>query len=77
MIKIEKVVNENIPVNSPFTCIACATNDNKNTYNIRVFNPYTDSRLPLCSECIKRLKLEIEFLEAGNELEGTNNDRTN
>ena len=69
MLKIEKIVNEGVPVNNTFTCIACATNNNKNTYSIRLFNPYLDNRIPLCSECIKRLKLEIEFLEASNELE--------
>ena len=69
MLKIEKEINESVPVNNTLTCVSCATNNDKVVYNIHVYNPLVNSVIPLCAECLKKIQTEIEFLEATGELD--------
>ena len=69
MIKIEKIINEHVPVNNAFTCFSCATNNNKVTYIIHITNKYMHDKFLLCSDCIKQLGLNIEHLKAQDALE--------
>ena len=66
MIKVEEYKEEN-NVQPQITCLSCGTNKHPTSYMISMFNHLGQWKIPLCKECLDRVKVELEFLEAKEE----------
>jgi len=66
MVKVE-IINNGEGHHNNITCISCMSQDNEISYGLRIFNPYGESKILLCKECLDQLKTELEFLEVVKE----------
>ena len=55
----EKVENEKQPM---ITCLSCGSNENPTSYYIKLFNHLGEWKIPLCKDCLDRIKVELEFI---------------